>query len=140
MPAARRPELVPLAAHPAARAGAGGGGRADLSRHEHLGGSSVSPRLKRRKIGILKRMRPDFVYLASISPRRQQPLKQIGVPFQILNVEIDESVGATEDPPSYVTRLAAAKAGAGLRLSEARGLLAQPVLAADTTVVIDGEI
>jgi septum formation protein len=85
-------------------------------------------------------MRPDFVYLASVSPRRQQLLKQIGVPFQILNVEIDESVGATEDPPSYVTRLAAAKAGAGLRLSEARGLLARPVLAADTTVVIDGEI
>jgi septum formation protein len=85
-------------------------------------------------------MRPDFVYLASVSPRRQQLLKQIGVPFQILNVEIDESVGATEDPPAYVTRLAAAKAGAGLCLSEARGLLARPVLAADTTVAIDGEI
>src|SRR5271169_553839 len=140
MPAARRPELVPLAAHPAACAGAGGGGRAALPRHEPLGGPSVSPRLKLRKIGILKRMRSDFVYLASASPRRHQLLKQIGVPFQVLNVTIDESVGASEKPLDYVARVASAKAGAGFRQSEARGSLARPVLAADTAVVIDGEI
>jgi len=85
-------------------------------------------------------MRPDFVYLASVSPRRHQLLKQIGVPFQVLNVAIDESVGANEGPLAYVTRLAAAKAAAGLRQSEARGSPARPVLAADTAVVIDGEI
>ena len=85
-------------------------------------------------------MRPDFVYLASASPRRRQLLKQIGVPFQVLNVEIDESAGAREVPLAYVTRLAAAKAVAGLRQSEAQGPLARPVLAADTAVVIDGEI
>ena len=85
-------------------------------------------------------MRPDFVYLASASPRRRQLLKQIGVSFQVLNVEIDESAGAGEAPFAYVTRLAAAKATAGLRQSEARGSPARPVLAADTAVVIDGEI
>jgi septum formation protein len=85
-------------------------------------------------------MRPDFVYLASASPRRRQLLKQIGVPFQVLDVKIDESAGAAEVPLAYVTRLAAGKAGAGLRQSEARGSLARPVLAADTAVVIDGEI
>ena len=53
---------------------------------------------------------------------------------------IDESVGANEGPLAYVTRLAAAKAAAGLRQSEARGSPARPVLAADTAVVIDGEI
>ena len=85
-------------------------------------------------------MRSDFVYLASASPRRHQLLKQIGVPFQVLNVTIDESVGASEKPLDYVARVASAKAGAGFRQSEARGSLARPVLAADTAVVIDGEI
>jgi len=85
-------------------------------------------------------MRPDFVYLASLSPRRRQLLEQIGVSFQVLNVEIDESVGTAELPLAYVKRLAAAKAGAGLRQSEARGSMARPVLAADTAVVVDGEI
>ena len=85
-------------------------------------------------------MRPDFVYLASLSPRRRQLLEQIGVSFQVLSVEIDESIGAAELPLGYVKRLAAAKAAAGLRQSEARGSLARPVLAADTAVVIDGEI
>jgi septum formation protein len=80
------------------------------------------------------------VYLASASPRRHQLLKQIGVPFQVLNVTIDESVGASENPLAYVARVASAKAGAGFRQSEARGSLARPVLAADTAVVIDGEI
>jgi septum formation protein len=55
-------------------------------------------------------------------------------------VTIDESVGATEVPLAYVRRLAEAKAGAGLSQSEAQGSLARPVLAADTAVVIDGEI
>ena len=85
-------------------------------------------------------MRPDFVYLASLSPRRRQLLEQIGVSFQVLSVEIDESIGAAELPLGYVKRLAAAKAAAGLRQSEARGSMARPVLAADTAVVIDGEV
>jgi septum formation protein len=85
-------------------------------------------------------MRLDFVYLASASPRRRQLLEQIGVSFQVLDVEIDESLGVAELPLVYVKRLAAAKAGAGLRQSEARGSMARPVLAADTAVVIDGEI
>jgi len=85
-------------------------------------------------------MRSDFVYLASASPRRHQLLKQIGVPFQVLNVTIDELVGASENPLAYVARVASAKAGAGFRQSQARGSLARPVLAADTAVVIDGEI
>jgi septum formation protein len=62
------------------------------------------------------------------------------VSFQVLNVEIDESIGTAELPLDYVKRLAAAKAAAGLRQSEAPGSMARPVLAADTAVVIDGEI
>lgn len=79
----------------------------------------------------------DFVYLASGSPRRRQLLQQIGVPFQVLSVTVDESPGHGEEPLAYVARLAAAKAVAGLR---AAGATARPVLAADTAVVIGGEI
>jgi len=82
----------------------------------------------------------DFVYLASASPRRHQLLEQIGVSFQILSVSIDESVAVAEAPPAYVSRLAEAKAEAGRRQAQAQGIAARPVLAADTAVLIDGEI
>jgi septum formation protein len=80
----------------------------------------------------------DFVYLASASPRRRQLLSQIGVHFQILNVDVDESVASGEAAERYVLRLAQAKAAAGLaRRSAARGA---PVLGADTAVVAGGAI
>jgi septum formation protein len=82
----------------------------------------------------------DFVYLASASPRRRALLTQIGVPFQILSVSVDESVAPGETPFDYVSRLAGAKAAAGRRQSLRGGSAVRPVLAADTAVVIDGEI
>jgi septum formation protein len=106
-------------------------------------------------------MSRDFVYLASGSPRRRQLLKQIGVYFQVLKVDVDESVRAGETPPEYVTRLARAKAAAGVRraaessegaavaeagaAATARTSGAEPesgivVLGADTAVVVDGAI
>lgn len=81
----------------------------------------------------------DFVYLASGSPRRRELLAQLGVPFQVLGVDIDESVASAEAPRAYVSRLAETKARTGLRYSLAKGP-ARPVLAADTAVVIDGQI
>jgi septum formation protein len=83
---------------------------------------------------------PDFIYLASASPRRRELLSQIGVPFQVLTVEVNESIDAEEPPADYVTRLAEAKAGAGLAACAAARAPPRPVLAADTAVVIDGEI
>jgi septum formation protein len=62
------------------------------------------------------------------------------VPFQVLSVEVDESIASAETPMAYVSRLAEAKAAAGRRQSKAGGLPTRPVLAADTAVVIDGEI
>ncbi len=87
-----------------------------------------------------------MVLLASLSPRRRELLAQIGVPFRAVDVAVDESVEAAEEPERYVVRLAAATAAAGLR---AEGLRAEglrgagaqrpvPVLAADTAVVLDG--
>src|ERR1700683_3944585 len=82
----------------------------------------------------------DFVYLASASPRRRALLLQIGVPFQILSVSVDESVAPGEAPFDYVSRLAGAKASQGRLQSLKDGSAVRPVLAADTAVVIDGEI
>jgi septum formation protein len=85
-------------------------------------------------------MSANFVYLASGSPRRRQLLQQIGVPFQVLSVTVDESIADGEEPLAYVSRLAAAKADAGLARSAAAGAPQRPVLAADTAVVIGREI
>ncbi|HEX4151536.1 MAG TPA: nucleoside triphosphate pyrophosphatase [Steroidobacteraceae bacterium] len=85
-------------------------------------------------------MSVDFVFLASGSPRRRQLLLQIGVPFQVLSVSVDEAVLEGEEPLEYASRLAASKAGAGLALCAESGTAARPVLAADTAVVIGGEI
>jgi septum formation protein len=85
-------------------------------------------------------MATDFVYLASASPRRRQLLAQIGVPFQVLSVDVDESIGAGEAPERYVLRVAEAKAVAGLAHRAAARRPEGPVLGADTAVVAAGAI
>jgi septum formation protein len=82
-------------------------------------------------------MPSQFVYLASGSPRRRELLTQIGVPFQVLEAPIDETVAAGEAPEAYVLRVAEAKAAAGWGAARAAPA---PVLAADTAVILDGEI
>jgi len=76
-----------------------------------------------------------LVCLASLSPRRQELLTQIGVTHVVSAADIDEAVHPGEAPADYVVRVACAKA----RAVRARGTQL-PVLAADTTVVIDGLI
>jgi septum formation protein len=83
-------------------------------------------------------MSADFVYLASGSPRRRELLAQIGVPFQVLDVTVDETRLSGEAPDAYVLRLAHQKAGMGW-LARPFGSRS-PVLAADTTVVLEGRI
>ena len=73
--------------------------------------------------------------LASVSPRRRELLSQIGVPHMVSGAEIDEAVRSGETPRQYVTRLAREKA-----LATRRSGQQLPVLAADTTVVVDGRI
>jgi septum formation protein len=94
-------------------------------------------------------MSADFVYLASGSPRRRELLAQIGVAFKVLAAAVDETVLRGETPEAYVARLARAKAAAGLTVVAASagagaaalaGAAAAPVLAADTTVILDGAI
>jgi len=76
--------------------------------------------------------------LASASPRRRELLERVGLVLDVLPAGVDESARAGELPADYARRIAAAKcdfvadgAAAGREL---------PVLGADTTVVIDGEI
>jgi septum formation protein len=88
------------------------------------------------------------VYLASRSPRRRELLSQIGVRFQLLLFrarpgeppDVDETAHEGEPADAYVVRLARAKAEAGWRRMLQRNLPPGPVLAADTTVAVDGRI
>ena len=73
--------------------------------------------------------------LASASPRRRQLLELIGVPHVVTPADIDETPQPDEPPNDYVLRLAREKAEAVWALHTDL-----PVLAADTTVVIDDEI
>jgi septum formation protein len=80
------------------------------------------------------------IYLASRSPRRGELLRQIGVDFEVLPSDVDESVLPEEAPEHYVLRLARAKAEVCTRRILQEGSRDMPVLAADTTVCADGEI
>jgi septum formation protein len=73
--------------------------------------------------------------LASVSPRRRELLERIGVAHVVSAADIDETVQPGEVPADYVVRMACAKA----RAVRARRT-DLPVLAADTTVVLDGVI
>lgn len=79
-----------------------------------------------------------FIYLASASPRRRELLRQIGVVYRLLRIEIDETPLAGESPDDYVVRLALAKAQAGCAALGRRQ--PAPVLGADTAVVVDDAI
>ena len=77
------------------------------------------------------------VVLASQSPRRRDLLALVGITHEVRPADVDESVRPGETPDAYVRRLAGEKARA------VAGALGDPdaaVVAADTTVVIDGEI
>ena len=57
-----------------------------------------------------------MIVLASSSPRRRELLSQLGVSFQILDLEIDESKLTDETPDALVQRLAVLKAETGREL------------------------
>lgn len=77
------------------------------------------------------------LYLASASPRRRELLTQVGVPFELLSIALDEMPLQAEDAETYVQRLAREKAQAGRQLV---GDHSAGVLGADTTVVVDERI
>ena len=88
------------------------------------------------------------VYLASRSPRRRELLAQIGIGFELLLLrddpsrgkDVDETPLPGENPHDYVLRVCHAKAEVGLLRVQQRRLPIFPVLAADTTVVLNDRI
>ncbi len=88
---------------------------------------------------LLKTQSPS-IYLASRSPRRAELLQKMGVLFTVVPADIDETPHAMEQSDAYVKRLAIEKAQAGYALVLQKAWFEMPVLAADTTVSIDGEI
>lgn len=89
---------------------------------------------------------PDFIYLASQSPRRHQLLDQLGVRHELLlpNVEGDapedaeaiEAVLPGESPTDYVERVTGLKLDAAVARHARRGLAPAPILCSDTTVAL----
>jgi len=78
------------------------------------------------------------LYLASLSPRRHQLLAQLGVDFATISLEVDEACLEHESVEKYVIRLALEKARAGYLSTSRR--VDVPVLAADTTVFVAGDV
>ena len=75
------------------------------------------------------------ILLASASPRRQELLQQIGVPYQVVSHRVEEQLLTGESPQDYVTRLALEKAQSVLdRLPADQDRI---VLGADTAVVCE---
>lgn len=74
--------------------------------------------------------------LASASPRRAEVLRNAGVHFQVLSSAVDETPLPGEAPADLVLRLAKAKA----KLVAARAVGSAIVVAADTTIALDGRI
>src|SRR5467141_275884 len=75
------------------------------------------------------------IILASASPRRAQILRTVNWPFETLPLNIDETREPGEDAPTYVQRLARAKAEtAALRSPSSL------IVGADTTVLLGDPI
>ena len=76
-----------------------------------------------------------MIYLASQSPRRQELLRQIGIEFEQVDADIDETPQENEPPQHYVERMAAEKALNAFRID-----MSYPLLAADTSVICENQI
>lgn len=84
------------------------------------------------------------LYLASASPRRRELLTQIGLAHEVLLAPAppgeDEPQHDGESAADYVRRTARDKALRGRDWMRAQGLPRLPLLAADTTVILDGRV
>ncbi len=76
------------------------------------------------------------IILASASPRRSELLKQINIAHSIKVADIDETPLPNEKPADYVLRVAHEKSLAIYQQGNQDSI----ILAADTSVVLDGEI
>ena len=89
----------------------------------------------------------NIIYLASKSPRRRELLKQIGVHYELLmmreqspRVDVDEVPLRDESAHAYVQRIVMLKAAVAAKVMRERRLPLRPILTADTTVTMDGDV
>ena len=80
-------------------------------------------------------VKPPLI-LASSSPRRRELLNQVGMAYQVIVADIDESIRPGEDVGEYVCRMAREKA---LEVHQRDGVTVA-VLGADTAVVVNGRV
>ncbi|AKO45885.1 septum formation inhibitor Maf [[Haemophilus] ducreyi] len=80
------------------------------------------------------------LYLASNSPRRWALLQNLGLALLPLASEIDETAHANEMAQGYCSRIAREKNQVAQAVRIRQNLAEYPILTADTTVSIDGEI
>lgn len=78
------------------------------------------------------------LYLASSSPRRKELLTQLGLVFEVVVPEVDESAVDGEHPAVYVERLANEKASTATQLIDNRDPYL--VIGSDTSVVVDNTL
>lgn len=77
------------------------------------------------------------IVLASASPRRKQYLSYLGLPFEVVVPDVDESTVDGETPQQLVMRLSKLKAKAvSQRLSDNEAV----IIAADTVVAYKGQV
>lgn len=80
------------------------------------------------------------VILASGSPRRSNLLTTLGIKFEVIVSDVDETIDGNPTPQEYVTGLAKQKAEAVLSRLDASQKRTTLVIAADTIVVMDDQI
>lgn len=88
------------------------------------------------------------IYLASKSPRRRELLRQVGVDFDLLmlrsdpvrGADVTEEVRSGEPAHDYVVRVALEKGAFAWKVLQQRRQPLRPILTADTTVTLEGEI
>ncbi|MBA2650916.1 MAG: septum formation protein Maf [Tatlockia sp.] len=80
------------------------------------------------------------IYLASKSPRRKELLQQMAVEFEILSIDVPEVLLPNEKPELYSKRVTIEKLKAAWDKIIKSKLTLQPILCADTEVVLDQQI
>ena len=133
--AARPEQAIPLYERFVARAARTRPARGDRRVRRHDGRRTRERRTRHALARAMSESARVEVILASQSPRRRELLTLIGIPHVVRPADIDESVLPGEEPVPHAERLAREKAH---RLAERHPDAV--VIAADTIVVLDGEI
>jgi MAF protein/D-tyrosyl-tRNA(Tyr) deacylase len=110
----------------------------NVSRRDATSGSAEEVAPTADRLALLEessRLAGVPIVLASASPRRRDLLNEIGLSFEVVPPNVDESTGLPDEPEAHALALAERKARA-VAESREEGV----VVAADTIVVVDGRV